>query len=105
MPFHSASFAARGLSTTSDALGEYIFPAVPSGAYTLKVTSVGFTSTTKTITVAAGQTLHADLTLAVASSDEQVVVESSCLILGEEAAFKGGSRHGLVLGPVAIAEV
>jgi TonB-dependent receptor len=65
-----------GLSTTSDALGEYIFPAVPSGAYTLKVTSVGFTSTTKTITVAAGQTLHADLTLAVASSDEQVVVSA-----------------------------
>ncbi|MGD0736473.1 MAG: TonB-dependent receptor [Terracidiphilus sp.] len=65
-----------GLSTTSDALGEYIFPAVPPGAYTLKVTSIGFTSTTKTVTVAAGQTLHADLTLDVASSSEQVVVSA-----------------------------
>jgi TonB-dependent receptor len=65
-----------GVSTTSDALGEYIFSAVPSGAYTLKVTSVGFTSTTKAITVVAGQTLHADLTLDVASSSEQVVVSA-----------------------------
>jgi len=65
-----------GMSTTSDALGEYIFPAVPSGAYTLKVTSVGFTSITKTVTVTAGQTLHTDLTLGVASSSEQVVVSA-----------------------------
>jgi TonB-dependent receptor len=68
--------APSGLSTTSDALGEYIFPAVPSGDYTLKITSVGFSLSTKNITVAAGQTLHADVTLAVDSSNEQVVVSA-----------------------------
>jgi TonB-dependent receptor len=35
-----------------------------------------FTLSTKSITVAAGQTLHADVILAVASSDEQVVVSA-----------------------------
>jgi TonB-dependent receptor len=68
--------APSGLSTTSDPLGEYIFPAVASGTYTLKVTSVGFTSSTTNITVAAGQTLRSDVTLAVASSSEQVVVSA-----------------------------
>jgi TonB-dependent receptor len=65
-----------GLSATTGTLGEYTLAAVPAGTYTLKVTSVGFSASTKSVTVAAGQTLHADMTLAVASSSEQVVVSA-----------------------------
>jgi len=64
------------LSTSSDSLGEYILTAVPSGSYSLKVTSVGFSSSTKSIAVAAGQTLRVDVSLAVASNSEQVVVSA-----------------------------
>jgi TonB-dependent receptor len=65
-----------GLSTTSDALGEFIFAAVPAGTYTLKASSVGFSVFANSVTVTAGQTLHANILLAVASSNDQVVVSA-----------------------------
>jgi len=65
-----------GLSTTSDALGEFIFAAVPTGTYTLKASSVGFSAFTNNVTVAAGQTLRANVLLAVASGNDQVVVSA-----------------------------
>ncbi|MGD0831056.1 MAG: TonB-dependent receptor [Terracidiphilus sp.] len=65
-----------GLSTTTNSLGEFILAAVPPGEYILKTTSVGFSSATKKITVASGQSLQVDLTLTVASSNEQVVVSA-----------------------------
>jgi hypothetical protein len=65
-----------GLSTTSDALGEFIFAAVPTGTYTLKASSVGFSAFTNSATVTAGQTLHADVLLKVATGNEQVVVSA-----------------------------
>jgi TonB-dependent receptor len=66
-----------GLSTISDALGQFIFAAVPPGTYTLKAASVGFSVFTNSVTVTAGQTLRADLQLAVASGNDQVVVSAS----------------------------
>ena len=65
-----------GLSTTSDTLGEFVLAGVPAGNYSLKVSSVGFSASTKNVTVVAGQTAHVDLILAVASSNEQVVVSA-----------------------------
>ena len=65
-----------GLSATSDSLGEYIFSAVPPGVYTLKVRSIGFSAAEKSITITAGQTLHVDMMLAVASGNEQVLVSA-----------------------------
>src|ERR1700677_3394785 len=66
-----------GLSTTSDALGEFIFAAVPSGTYTLKASSIGFSESTTSVTVTAGQTLHANVLLKVAAGNEQVVVSAA----------------------------
>lgn len=63
-----------GLSTTSDALGEFSLPIVSPGAYAMTVSSAGFSSMTKNITVTAGQTLHSDMTLTVAAGNEEVVV-------------------------------
>jgi TonB-dependent receptor len=70
----SIQLTQSGLSANSDGLGEFIFPAVAPGTYTLKATSAGFSVFTKSVTVVAGQALHADVQLAVLSSSEQVVV-------------------------------
>jgi TonB-dependent receptor len=64
------------LSAVSDSLGEFVLPSVMAGSYTLKVTSIGFTDTSKSVTVAGGQTAHVDVTLAVASGNDQVVVSA-----------------------------
>jgi TonB-dependent receptor len=66
-----------GLTTTSDALGEFIFSAVPPGTISLKASSVGFSELTRSIAVAAGQTVHSDLQLPVSSNSEQVVVSAA----------------------------
>jgi len=66
-----------GLSTTSDALGEFILAAVQPGSYTLKVTSVGFSNFSKSVDVTAGQTVRADVAMTVASSSDQVVVSAA----------------------------
>ena len=65
-----------GLTTTSDALGEFLLPLVAPGTYSLSVDSIGFTSFTKSVTVTGGQTQHVDVTLAVSSNSEQVVVSA-----------------------------
>jgi TonB-dependent receptor len=65
-----------GLSTTSDALGEYALPIVTPGNCALNISSIGFSSFTKSITVTAGQTLHVDAALTVQSTNEQVVVSA-----------------------------
>lgn len=68
--------APSGFSTTSDSTGNFTFPAVPPGAYILQVNCQGFTASTKDVTITAGQTLHMDLSLAVAAGNEQVMVSA-----------------------------
>jgi len=70
----AVQLTSSGLSTTSDALGEYILPILSPGTYSLTFSSTGFSSTTKSVTVAAGQTVHADVTLTVAPGNTEVVV-------------------------------
>jgi TonB-dependent receptor len=72
----SIQLSPSGVRTTSDGLGEFIFPALPAGTYTVKVTSVGFSDFAKDITVTAGQTLHVDLGLKVATSNDLIVVSA-----------------------------
>jgi TonB-dependent receptor len=73
----SIQLSPSGLTTTSDALGEFVFAAVPSGTYTLKASSVGFSAFTMSVTVTAGTALHVDVLLPVASGSEQVVVSAA----------------------------
>ena len=68
--------APSGLSTTTDSLGDFTFSAVPAGAYILQVTSTGFIASTKNVTIVVGQTLHMDISLAVAAGNEQVMVSA-----------------------------
>jgi len=73
----SIQLSPSGLSTTSDALGEFIFAVVPPGTYTLKANSVGFAAFTQSVTVTAGAAQHVDVSLTVASGNEQVVVSAA----------------------------
>jgi hypothetical protein len=56
-----------GRSARSDAKGEFRFAGVPAGSLNVTVRAVGFEPFVATVTIAAGQTLDADLTLTPAS--------------------------------------
>src|SRR5258708_1692314 len=63
-----------GASTVSNNQGEFRFTDIPAGAYKLTVSFVGFTASTVDVTVAAGQSAHADTTLQVSSTSDSVLV-------------------------------
>ncbi len=54
---------ATGLTTRSDTLGRFRFPAVPDGAHLLTARAVGFEASAQRIVVAAGQPLALELRL------------------------------------------
>ncbi len=63
------------LETTSSPEGEYAFPLVPAGRYTLTVVGTGFTTETQTaIEVKAGDRLRLDFTLQLAAIAEEITV-------------------------------
>jgi TonB-dependent receptor len=68
--------APLGLSTTTDSMGDFTFSAVPPGAYILQVICAGFTTSTKDVTIIAGQNFHMDFSLVVAAGNEQVMVSA-----------------------------
>ncbi|MDQ2711553.1 MAG: TonB-dependent receptor [Acidobacteriota bacterium] len=59
---------------TSDRQGVYTFADVAPGAYTVSVSFIGFAPYTTSVTVVAGQTIHADATLSVAQQTQAVIV-------------------------------
>ncbi len=63
-----------GISAVSDAQGSFLIPGLSTGAYTVTISYVGFTTTTKSLTVAAGQVTNADVQLSVASQNLKVLV-------------------------------
>jgi TonB-dependent receptor len=64
------------LTTTSDALGDFVLAGLAPGSYTVTVTSVGFKPLTQSVSVAAGQTVPLNAVMQVASGGEQVVVSA-----------------------------
>ena len=62
----------RPISTNE--LGEFNITEVDPGTYTVTVSYVGFTRYTGSVTVVAGQTARLDVTLAVANTNDQVIV-------------------------------
>jgi TonB-dependent receptor len=63
-----------GASAVSNNQGEFRFTDIPAGAYKMTVSFVGFTAATVDVSVAAGQSTHADTTLQVASTTDSVLV-------------------------------
>ena len=64
------------LATTSDHEGRYRFPYLRTGAYDLKIDAVGFSPTTKQVTVSVGQSLELPVTLEVSGVSAQVNIGS-----------------------------
>ena len=72
----SAQIVLQPTATTvaSNAQGIFLINDVKPGTYTLTTSFVGFSDSTTTVTVNAGQTAIANVTLSVASSNQQVLV-------------------------------
>lgn len=78
-PLHNAEVKIMQLnrSVQTDASGKFEFMDVPPGRYTIFVHIEGFSDATRTVTIAAGETVSADIQLLIASIKEQVTVTSS----------------------------
>ncbi len=63
-----------GLTTVSDAQGEFTLNGVPGGPYTLTVSYIGLQTYTAQVEVKAGATTRADARLKVAAGSEQILV-------------------------------
>ena len=60
--------------TVSGPQGEFTFPDLAPGNYTITVSYVGFSHFTTSVTVTSGQVAHVDAKLTVATSNEEVMV-------------------------------
>jgi TonB-dependent receptor len=74
LPGASIKLDPGGAFVVSNAQGQFTFAAVAPGAYNVAVNYVGFSPSTSTVTVTAGQVVHADLILTTASESESIVV-------------------------------
>src|SRR6266581_7762412 len=63
-----------GVNVVSDAQGQFLVNGLASGTYTVTISYVGFVTSTKSITVAAGQVANADVQLSVSSQNQEVLV-------------------------------
>src|SRR6266704_4822877 len=63
-----------GIKVVSDPQGQFLVTGLAPGAYTITVTYVGFTASTKSVTVSAGQIASASTKMAVASQSLEVLV-------------------------------
>ncbi len=73
------SDAAKGtqLESTSDKGGRFIFPVLPSGTYSVKVTASGFApSVTNNVIVTVGAKIALSISLSIESASEQITVNT-----------------------------
>ncbi len=68
------SVESKGLSTVSDAQGQFFLNNLEPGSYTVSVTYVGFKAFTQTVNVTAGQAASVEAKLEVESQNLQVLV-------------------------------
>ena len=77
-------------SVTSEANGEYRFPSLPAGTYTLTFELSGFqTLKRENIVLATGQTLNVDTTLQLASLSETITVSGQAPVVDKQATAVG----------------
>ncbi len=70
--------------------GDYAFPSLPPGSYTVRVEKNGFkTSESKNLTVSVQQSVRMDFVLAVGQVSESISVEASAVQLDSESATVG----------------
>ena len=72
----------RPLTSTSDSTGNYTFPSVPAGTYTVTATANGFTSMKQTgINVVLGRTARLEFKLTVGAVAETVTVTGDAVMV------------------------
>src|SRR6516225_9024770 len=74
LPGAKISVDPGAVEVVSDAQGEFLVTGLAPGTYKVTISYVGFATSTKSITVAAGQIASADVQLPVASENLQVLV-------------------------------
>jgi hypothetical protein len=73
----TATGSIGSLQSVTDGKGEYRFPRLPSGVYTLKATMSGFSPKTSKVDLTVGASTRADFSLTLSAMTETVVVEGS----------------------------
>jgi len=66
-----------GTIVVTNAQGEFTIPDLKPGTYSLAISYVGFTKSTATVPVAAGQSALVNTTLSVGSSNQQIIVNAN----------------------------
>jgi len=84
------------IATSSDQQGSYFMRSVAPGAYTLTVTYVGFTAFARPVTIIAGQTTTLDVTMTVASQNEQILVTDNTVYGDAEAINRERTADNIV---------
>jgi TonB-dependent receptor len=74
LPGATVKLSPGNASTTSDSQGRFTFPSVAPSTYTLTVDYVGFSPSTTSVTVVAGQLARANVVMNVASETEAIIV-------------------------------
>jgi TonB-dependent receptor len=77
MPGAEVKLEPGNVSVVSDAQGEFTITGVTPGAYSLTVNYVGFSPSTTSVTVTAGQVSQVDLVMTVSSQSESIVVTAA----------------------------
>ncbi|HXU30545.1 MAG TPA: TonB-dependent receptor [Thermoanaerobaculia bacterium] len=70
-------------TTTTTANGDYLFPALPAGEYTLTFALEGLETATRTVRLGAAQASVLDASLAVASIAEEIVVTGQLEVISQ----------------------
>lgn len=63
-----------GVHISADERGQYVFPAITAGTYTIRASFVGFQDASQSVGVTAGQTQNVPITLNVADASDEVLV-------------------------------
>ena len=85
-----------GVSVVSDAQGQFLVSGLAVGTYTVTISYVGFTTSTTSITVTAGQVANADVKLSVASQNLEVLVTADRASAEAEAVNRQKTADNLV---------
>jgi TonB-dependent receptor len=86
----------RDVNVVSNTLGEFYINDLEPGQYTVNVNYVGFKTFTKTVDVAAGQTAHLDVKLAVESQNLEVLVTAERVSAEAEAVNRERTADNIV---------
>src|SRR5262249_23256935 len=98
---HEATAAVR--QTTTDETGEFVFTALPVGAYTLKIEKRGFKAYVRTrIELAASQNVRQTHALEAGELTQSVTVESSAPLVNTVSAEQRESLDSLKVGELPL---